>query len=359
MSARGLLVTADDRSGALEAAALCADAGWTCVVTSWDGDRADTSRADSSVGDAEVEVVDLRSRHVAAPVAARRAASTIGLPAVRRVHKMDSTLRGNWAAELTALASGRRLLVIPAYPSAGRTCEHGLVLVNGVPVAESEFGADLRSATHSSRPAEALGAVEIGDVAELIAWLGRSDAPVAVADAKTDQEVVLLVRRAAAVAGLLLAGPALVTGVLARLSAPRAERVTPPRLPVGDVVLVRGSRHPVSRAQAKAAAGLPGVVVVEPDAEAGSDPEVVALELAVRAHDVVAATAASIVVLLGGDTADAFIGERSVRILGSLDTGVACGEMEVDGRTLTIVAKPGGFGHDLTVRDLLSRRRPS
>ena len=207
--------------------------------------------------------------------------------------------------------------------------------------------------------ASALTAVRTPKIARSLPKPLTASAAVAVADAKTDQEVVHLVRRAVAVPGLLLAGPALVTGVLARLSAPRAERVAPPRLPVGDVVVVRGSRHPVSRAQVEAAAGLPGVVVVEPDAEAGSDPEVVALELAVRAHDVVAATAANIVVLLGGDTADAFIGERSVRLLGSLDTGVACGEMELDGRTITVVAKPGGFGHDLTVRDLLSRRRPS
>jgi hypothetical protein len=91
-------------------------------------------------------------------------------------------------------------------------------------------------------------------------------------------------------------------------------------------------------------------------AEEHPDPEVVALGLAVRAHDHLGAAGASTVVLLGGDTADAFLGERVVRVLGSLDTGMALGETVVDGRTITIVTKPGGFGHDRTVHDLLSTR---
>jgi hypothetical protein len=99
------------------------------------------------------------------------------------------------------------------------------------------------------------------------------------------------------------------------------------------------------------------VRVLRPDGAAGGDAEVVALKLAVRTHNLVSATGAATVVLLGGDTADAFIGDRAVRMLGSLDTGVACGEISLDGRAVTIVTKPGGFGNDRTVLDLLSRRR--
>ena len=345
MNTRVLLVTADDRSGAMEAAALCADAGWPCVVTSWGGER-------SSDPDGAVEVVDLRSRHVAPHVAAERALETLRWPATRRAHKMDSTLRGNWATELAALASGRRVLLVPAYPSAGRTCEQGVVRVNGVPVADSEFGADLRSSSASSRPAEILGGDELADLNALAAWLGGGST-IAVADASTDAEVEQLVRMAAGVPDVLLAGPALVAGSLAHAMRTSVTPVRAPILHPGAVVVVCGSRHPASRAQALAVEGLPGVTIVWPTIASDNDAEVVALELAVRAHDLVAATGATTVVLLGGDTADAFIGERWVRLRGSLDTGVACGEMSVDGRSVTIVTKPGGFGHDLTVRNLL------
>ena len=56
-------VVADDRSGAMEAAALCADAGFDAWVVSWDGDHVD-DRPGRCV------VTDLRSRHVGAPEAA-------------------------------------------------------------------------------------------------------------------------------------------------------------------------------------------------------------------------------------------------------------------------------------------------
>src|SRR5258708_5022805 len=82
-----LLVGADDRTGALEAAGACADAGAGAV---WVG----TSAA-GAIG--PVAVVDLATRHMGPADAARRAA---GLDAVARgatAHKIDSILRGNWA----------------------------------------------------------------------------------------------------------------------------------------------------------------------------------------------------------------------------------------------------------------------
>ena len=42
-------------------------------------------------------------------------------------HKIDSTLRGNWPAEIEAAASaGRRVLMVPAYPNAGRVWRGGV-----------------------------------------------------------------------------------------------------------------------------------------------------------------------------------------------------------------------------------------
>ena len=59
--------------------------------------------------------------------------------------KIDSTLRGNIKAELTALqdeAALDVLLIAPAFPSMGRTVENGHLYVYGQPVTETEFARD-------------------------------------------------------------------------------------------------------------------------------------------------------------------------------------------------------------------------
>lgn len=349
-TARGLIVTADDRSGAMESAAQCADAGWQSVVTSWDGEHPSTA-------DADCEVMDLRSRHVSADAARERVTASLAIPALRRAHKMDSTLRGNWAVEIDALRPAGRLLVVPAYPSAGRTCVGGIVRVAGVPVADSEFGADPRSPARTSRPAPVLGAREIADPEALRAWLTDSGPGICVADAVTDGEVERIVHAACAVPGVVIVGTALAIGALAR-SAGRVPTGLAAGLGPreGGVLVVCGSRHPVSVRQAGAVATLPGVSVMLPPPGLHADPEVVALQLAVRAHEFLAATGTATVILLGGDTTDAFVGERVVRVLGSLG-GLAFGVVELGGRRISILSKPGGFGNDHTVLDLLNDER--
>jgi uncharacterized protein YgbK (DUF1537 family) len=80
-----LLVAADDRTGALEAAGACADAGWGMVEV--------LTLASSGGGvDGSAVVVDLGTRHVAPGLAARRASSCEPVAARRTVHKTDSTL---------------------------------------------------------------------------------------------------------------------------------------------------------------------------------------------------------------------------------------------------------------------------
>lgn len=349
-TARSLLVTADDRSGAMECAAQCADAGWWSAVTSWDGERPDGT-------DVDCEVIDLRSRHVSPEAARERVTAALAIPAVRRAHKIDSTLRGNWAVEIDALRPAGRLIVVPAYPSAGRTCVGGIVRVAGVPVADSEFGTDPRSPARTSRPAPVLGAREVADLDALRLWLSDTGPGVCVADAVTDGEVEAIVDVVRASPGVVIVGTGLAIGAVAR-TAGRVPTGLPSGLGLreGGVLVVCGSRHPVSVRQAEAVAPLTGVSVMLPPPGLRADPEVVALELAVRAHEFVAATDTGTVVLLGGDTADAFVGERVVRVLGSLG-GMALGIIEVGDREISILGKPGGFGNDHTVLDLLNDER--
>jgi D-threonate/D-erythronate kinase len=343
-----MLVTADDSTGATEAGAACADAGWTVDVVPNGVASTTADTGDNCV------VLDLRSRHVAANEARRRimAATTES----HRVHKIDSTLRGNWSAELGALVdSGRRVVLIPSHPRAGRVCAGGVVYVNGVPVAESELGNDPRLPVLSSRPSEALPGSELRDPDELVAWLATSTSGVAIVDARTLADIDELVAIALHPADVVVSGPASVVEAAARLRAPRdASVVLPDPLLPKPIVVVCASLHPVSRAQIAMMAGM-GFDVVTSSEVREDEPERVATEVAERARRLVASLQARSVMLVGGDTAEAFIGDSVVRVFGSLDVGVSLGEALVDGRTLRIASKPGGFGTANTLVDLVTR----
>ncbi|HEX2783117.1 MAG TPA: four-carbon acid sugar kinase family protein, partial [Ilumatobacteraceae bacterium] len=212
-----LVVTADDSTGATEAGAACADAGWTVEVVPFG----------ISASIADCVVVDLRSRHVA-PDEARRRMEAIASDA-RHVHKIDSTLRGNWAEELSAVvASGRRVVLIPSHPPLGRVCVGGVVLVEGVPVSESEHGNDPRLPVRTSRPSDSLPAVELGGLDALAEWMQGSGSSVAIVDARTLDDIDQLVAVALCDDLVVVAGSASVVGAVARAC---ASNITAPRLP--------------------------------------------------------------------------------------------------------------------------------
>ncbi|MTA14995.1 MAG: hypothetical protein F2534_20565, partial [Actinobacteria bacterium] len=193
-----LVVTADDTTGALETAATCADLGWVATVapyaTSDVEPPAPPDGATDRAGDRVLRVVDLRSRHVPADDAAARTRGALAAGPALRAHKIDSTLRGNWAAELAAIVdAGRQVLLVPAFPAAGRTCVAGTVLVDGVPVDRTVFAQDPRSPVRWSRPADRLpSAVEVADADAARRALDRGARSV-VADATTDAQVAELV----------------------------------------------------------------------------------------------------------------------------------------------------------------------
>ena len=339
-----LVVTADDSTGATEAGAACADAGWTVEVVLF-GISAST---------ADCVVVDLRSRHVA-PDEARRRMEAVDT-CTRHVHKIDSTLRGNWAAELSAVvASGRRVVLIPSHPPLGRVCVGGVVLVDGVPVAETEHGNDPRLPVRSSRPSESLPAEELDGPDALTDWMQRVASRVAIVDARTLDDIDQLVALALQHDDVVIAGTASVVGAVARAcsSTTAGPHLPQPLLPP-PVLAVCASLHPASRAQMVALAEAGVAVVMSPDVR-GGDPESIAIEVAARAHRQVAAIGARSVILVGGDTAAAFIGDAAVRVFGSIDVGISLGEAEIGGRLLRVASKPGGFGTANTLVDLVMR----
>lgn len=128
----GLLIIADDLSGAADCAAGFAKRLSTEIVL-------DTETASST---AAVVAVDVDSRRLD-PGAAAKANSAVLQQrqyANRALYKkIDSTLRGNVASEIAALQALRGLAIVaPAFPAMGRTTQDSVQLINGISVALSD-----------------------------------------------------------------------------------------------------------------------------------------------------------------------------------------------------------------------------
>jgi uncharacterized protein YgbK (DUF1537 family) len=350
-----LVVTADDRTGAIETAAACADAGWRATVAPW------MSSGELARAQGDCQVIDLRSRH-ADPVDAQRRvsaafAATSGVDGTPpcHAHKIDSALRGNWAEELTALVDeGHRVVLIPAHPAMNRVARDGVVLVDGTPVSETEHAADPRRPVTSSRPSDRLPGDELADAGALDRWL-TGWSPVAIVDAATLADIDTLVRVAARATGVVVAGPAPVIAAVARVRAVHAgARPMPQPLLPAPVVAACASMHPVGRAQTLGLEPLGVHVVVAPTA-LHPDSEAVAADVAARAHQEVDRHDARTVILVGGDTAEHFLGDSVVEVFGSVDASVAVGETVVHGRRLRVLTKPGSFGTANTLVDLVKQ----
>ncbi|MFJ3524384.1 four-carbon acid sugar kinase family protein [Pseudomonas sp. NPDC090203] len=146
-----LLIIADDLSGAADCAIAFAGAGMSTVVT---------LDASHDTGDASVVAIDTDTRRLSADAAGQRTLSAWQVLRRPRQHlykKIDSTLRGNWAAEVAALQPQAGLAIVaPAFPATGRTTLEGRVLVNGQPLETT----DTWKLEHAERSADIASMLE-------------------------------------------------------------------------------------------------------------------------------------------------------------------------------------------------------
>ncbi len=331
---------------------------------------------------AAVRVLDTESRAATGAEAAARVAGAPALaPAARYFKKIDSTLRGHIGLEIDALmratASGSAL-VCPAFPAQGRVVVERVLLIDGTPVAETPLAEDpafsvaasssvvdvLRS--HIGRPLAwiPLDQVRAG-VERLAARLGRLSGTVTVADAENDGDLDALVDAALASnpEPLLVGAAGLARALAARLGL-LADKVG---LPAGGRwLVVAGSRHPASRAQARAARDAGLRVVAAPEGET-SDRRGVARGLAAEARDLLAREAFDGVAVTGGETALALceaLGADGIDLLGAPQPGLALGHLRGSAHPgLLILTKAGGFGEpdlfvSLFTRAFTDRRAP-
>ncbi|MCZ4061612.1 four-carbon acid sugar kinase family protein [Pantoea sp. LMR881] len=136
-----VLVIADDFTGANDAGSGLAQAGARVHVL-FNSDTPVNREA------ADVWVISTDSRAVSAGLAAQRITQVVKQHQPQQgwlFKKIDSTLRGNVGAEVSAAlaASGKQLaLIVPAVPRLGRTTRHGAVYLNDVLLTETEFASD-------------------------------------------------------------------------------------------------------------------------------------------------------------------------------------------------------------------------
>ncbi len=319
-------MAADDRTGAFEVAGLLASVVGPVMV---------------SVGSAPAGngVVDLGSRALDVAQAAARAATVDQYQSAWTAHKIDSTLRGNWAGELLArqAAGGRRLVVLPGWPELGRTCVDGIVSAHGTPI---------------GRPADELpGSDSLTGVSALREWLA-GEGRIAVCDLPDTDAMHELV---AALVGyqVLVAGPAGPIGAAfaAHTGAPSAP-AAPPSLG-GAIAVLCGSANSVSHEQLRRLSiARPDIAVWSAPPTAGELQPEIAAALAARASDRITHAKPDMIIVIGGDTAAALLGDHPRWVGGFVAPGMPWSRDEGGGGPL-VVTKAGGFGGPDALVDLL------
>ncbi|MEM7078616.1 MAG: four-carbon acid sugar kinase family protein [Pseudomonadota bacterium] len=330
-----ILLSADDRTGALEIGGLVADGGTSVPVG-------------PNARDATCCVIDIATRHLAPAQAQACMVDLLRINATHRAHKMDAGLRGNWTHEIAVLLeAGYRVAVVCSFPDAGRRCKDGVVYIHDLPVLESVFGQDPLNAPISSRPADVLE--HDGVRGDWVVW-----------DANDNAEMHLAIRRAAAENRILI-GASGVLGAFAEQFLPQGRRA-PLRLPAPKLVLC-GSLNPLSREQIgklEVAAhkvgetfALQDVNLLATPVPEGEIDDVQALAMADTAARQVRALWSQLgtVLIIGGDTVGAVVGDEDLHVLGTVAPGIPVARF--DGCYL--ITKGGGIGQSDTLRALLQR----
>ena len=375
-------VIADDLTGAADTGVQLARAGYKTAVI-FRGEEVPAAGLDAVA-------LDTDSRTRPAGFAAKRVIEAARAVRDARVvcKKLDSTLRGNVAAELSAaLGATRRprVVVAPAFPAAGRTTVGGVQLVHGVPVHETEMRNDPRTPVleahvptllAGSFPSVAtLGVEDLADPEKVRLTL---EAECVVADAERDADLEALVRAVPDPSGVLWAGSAGLALALGGVyPGPGAGGVPASPGPARRVLVVIGSLSGVSREQLRRLVEEYGDVAVPVHADRSGAVE----EAAGIARRALSTSTCAVVhspgersrpgtggpvvrslaevaarlcgqglfdalVMTGGSTAVRValrLGASGIRLGGEVEAGVPWGTL-IGPNPYTVVTKAGGFG---------------
>jgi len=376
-----IAVIADDLTGAADTGVQFVHAGYRTAVFF----RATKVLED----DLDAVSFDTDSRAMPAGFAAKRVVDAARVASGARIvyKKLDSTLRGNVAAELAAALGGARrdrVIVAPAFPAAGRTTVGGIQRVHGVSVDETEMANDphtpVMEAHIPSLLADAfssVGALGVKDLADPdLVRRALEDYACVVADAERDADLETLVRAVPDPARVLWAGSAGLALALGSVyPGPCAGEASVQRAPVRPVLVVVGSLSGVAREQVRRLVVEQGEVDVPVSGEqadavqkaVGAARETLAggTCAVVRSPEERVASSESVLgdlaevaallseeglfeglVLTGGATAVGVarrLGASGIRLEGEVETGVPMGVL-VGPSPYPVVTKAGSFG---------------
>jgi D-threonate/D-erythronate kinase len=401
-------IIADDLTGAADSGVQLARSGYRTAV-------AFRGTAVPPVEGLGAVAVDTDSRHLPAGFAAKRVVEAGHAVREARIvyKKIDSTLRGPIPAELAAaLGTTRRskVVVAPAFPSAGRTMENGVLLVHGEPVHETDLARDPRNpVTESHVPSllslafHSIFALSVADVREGSSVQGALKSnDCVVADAESDADLEALVRAVPDPSSVLWIGSAGLARALGKVyPAPRGDVSPHGPAQSSSLLAVIGSVNEVARQQLWRLAEEPGVAAVILDTAAlvaGSREEAVSEavqalwkglsnnrgavlypavseeidrtlrensvsgdEISERVADALAEVVAGLsredlfdaLVLTGGDTAVRVareLGATGILLGGEIEAGVPFGTL-IGPCPYRVVTKAGGFGAPDTLRN--------
>jgi uncharacterized protein YgbK (DUF1537 family) len=356
-------IVADDLTGALDAAAPFAARGLNTRVAI-DAEGLATAIAHTP----EVLAVNTATRHADPDAAAERVRACAQELAAHHpgllIKKIDSTLRGQVASEISAVHGvvRGRVVLCPAVPLQGRTVRGGRVRVDGRPLGASDAGRDRRSAAIADDLAAALGGLPGGArvVDARTAWPEHGHL---VVDAESSADLAAVAGRILTQSGVWLpVGAAGLTDALANAAfGPRQDQpVAPPAAPALFVVgsQTARTRAQISALQARASSpgdGDPVLVVPDTDQDGRGDPDAVAADLAARAHRILWRMQPGLVAVAGGDTAHALLRELKVASLPVVDElwpGIVHARIRLADRPVALVTKAGGFGAETLFCDL-------
>jgi uncharacterized protein YgbK (DUF1537 family) len=413
-----LLVIADDLTGAADCAAACVAQGFSAMVLlhSREIEELDVGRIET-----DIVSIDADTRCLVADQAAETTAELVRLCEAGGLlgdgclifKKLDSTLRGNVAAELAAMLQAIRnfahngerasIILAPALPAQGRTTVGGRQMVRGNPLEESDIWKTEARAPHTDIPALLADAglscclIDIAMVRSGLGELRRAiemdvqKADVVLFDAETDEDL-----RAVAEAAMRLNGFTIWAGSAGLASQiPHAAGMAGSSAGLernfarGPALFVVGSAASISQEQARVLALIPQVAVIRMTPAAFLNPDTTSAQIiealgfgrdvlvvpdqnescrsdAVfsRALSKIIAPCASLLgglVATGGETARAILDElgiRRLRVLGEIEAGVPFCAADGWTRQLPVLTKAGAFGSPDTLvlcRDFLHR----
>lgn len=399
---RYLKILADDLTGAADAAARCRRFGLPATIFVDVPDLPLPPGALAFTSD---------SRHLTAEAAARQVRSAAAsLPALdsQWYIKIDSTLRGNIGSELDALlelVDAPAAVVCPAFPAQGRRLHNGILTAPDLGPPAVHLPSLLRE--QSRHPVAVLSLEQVrgeelaADMKRLVRGQDKGAAQgriVVAVDALTDDDLDRVVQaQQEALPDALLCGSAGLVGALMRRAGGHEEF---PALPAGrlntagrSVLVVMGSGSDVAHRQIacllRSVGDASNVAVsrmkVLPETEAaaiavldpaqpiwllqqprpqpgaileGTEGRQRADHLARVSVAALARRPVDLLLLVGGDTAMCILkrlGVTRLTVEQELLPGMPLCSVVIDGRRTLIVIKPGRFGGDGTLVELLAR----